>query len=143
VAPVSLGDISQIYTVREAIEPLIARLATPSVEKDKLTKFLKLFTRDKYDPDTIVQSDFDLHSYFVERTANKYLIRLMDGVLSQNMRIVVLGAMIQDRLKASNSEHARIIERMLERDAAGAEKAMREHIASARMIASMVNKIQL
>jgi DNA-binding FadR family transcriptional regulator len=59
------------------------------------------------------------------------------------MRIVVLGARIQDRLTASNTEHARIIECMLDGDAAGAEQAMREHIASAKRIASMVHKIQL
>jgi DNA-binding GntR family transcriptional regulator len=143
VAPISLGDIGQIYTVRENVEPLIARLATPSVEKDVLAKFLKLFTRDKYDETSIIQSDFQMHAYLAERTENRYLIRLMDSVLSQNMRIVVLGARIQDRLKVSNTEHARIIERMLARDADGAEQAMREHIASAKMIASMVHKIQL
>jgi DNA-binding GntR family transcriptional regulator len=143
VAPISLGDISQIYTVREAVEPLIARLATPAVEKERLQKFLKIFTKERDNPDSIIQSDFQMHAYFAERTGNRYLIRMMDSVLSQNMRIVVLGARIQDRLKVSNTEHAKIIERMLDGDAPGAEKAMREHIASAKMIASMVNKIQL
>lgn len=143
VAPISLGDIGQIYIVREAVEPLIARLATPAVEKERLAKFLKIFTKDRDDPKSIIQSDFQMHAYFAQRTENKYFIRLMDSVLSQNMRIVVLGARIQNRLKVSNSEHARIIECMLARDAEGAEQAMREHIASAKMIASMVHKIQL
>jgi DNA-binding GntR family transcriptional regulator len=143
VAPISLGDIGEMYTVREEIEPIIARLATPAVEKEKLAKFYKIFTREKYDPDSIIQSDFLLHTYLVERTHNRYLIRLMAGVLSQNLRIVVLGARIHDRLKVSNREHARIIERLLDGDADGAEKAMREHIASAKMVASLVNKIQL
>jgi GntR family transcriptional regulator, rspAB operon transcriptional repressor len=143
VAPISLGDIVQIYTVRENVEPFIARLATPAVEKETLAKFLRIFTREKSDASSITQSDFQMHAYFAERTENRYLIRLMDGVLSQNMRIVVLGAMIQDRLKASNNEHARIIERMLDGDAEGAEQAMREHIASAKKIAGMVHKIQL
>jgi GntR family transcriptional regulator, rspAB operon transcriptional repressor len=142
VAPISLGDIVQIYTVRENVEPLIARLATPSVERETLEKFLTIFTRE-YDSSSIIQSDFQMHAYLAERTGNRYLIRMMDSVLSQNMRIVVLGARIQDRLKASNNEHARIIERMLEGDAEGAEQAMREHIASAKKIAGMVHKIQL
>jgi GntR family transcriptional regulator, rspAB operon transcriptional repressor len=143
VAPISLGDIVQIYTVRENVEPLIARLATPAVEKETLGKFLRIFTREKYDSSSIIQSDFQMHAYLAERTENRYLIRLMDSVLSQNMRIVVLGARIQDRLTASNHEHALIIERMLEGDAEGAEQAMREHIASAKKIAGMVHKIQL
>jgi DNA-binding GntR family transcriptional regulator len=143
VAPISFGDIVQIYTVREAVEPLIARLATPAVEKDQLLRFLKIFTKEKYDSTSIIQSDFEMHAYLAKRTENRYLIRMMDGVLSQNIRIVVLGARIQDRLKASNTEHARIIECMLDGDAAAAEQAMREHIASAKRIASMVHKIQL
>jgi DNA-binding GntR family transcriptional regulator len=83
-----------------------------------------------------------MHNYFAERTENMYLVRLMSSVLSQNMRIVVLGARVQDRLPASNKEHAAIIERMLERDTDGAAEAMRVHIASAKMIASMVYRIQ-
>jgi GntR family transcriptional regulator, rspAB operon transcriptional repressor len=143
VAPISVGDISQIYTVREAIEPLVVRLAAPEVQKDRLNRFLKDFTRERYAPDAIIRSDFELHSYFAERTENKHLIRLMAGVLSQNMRIVVLGARIQDRLEASNREHATIIQHLLDGDAAGAEAAMKAHIASARAVAGMVNRIQL
>ncbi len=143
VAPISLSDVHQIYTVREMVEPVVARLATPLVEKDRMAKYYRIFTREKNDPDSIIRSDFEMHSYFVERTENAHLIRLMSCVLSQNMRIVVLGARIQDRLPASNKEHAIIIERMLDRDAAGAEEAMKVHIASAKAIAFMVNKIQL
>jgi len=143
VAPISLTDVSQIYTVRENVEPIIARLATPAVEKDRLTKYYRIFTREKVDPDSIVQSDFEMHAYFAERTENTFFIRLMSSVLSQNMRIVVLGARVRDRLAASNREHAAIIERMLDRDARGAEEAMRAHIASAKAIAAMVYKIQL
>ena len=143
VAPISLTDVSQIYTVRENVEPIIARLATPAVEKDRLTKYYRIFTREKVDPDSIVQSDFEMHAYFAERTENTFFIRLMSSVLSQNMRIVVLGARVRDRLAASNREHAAIIERMLDRDAPGAEEAMRAHIASAKAIAAMVYKIQL
>jgi DNA-binding GntR family transcriptional regulator len=141
VSPISLTDVSQIYTVRENVEPLIARLATPSAEKDRLVKYYKIFTREKFDPDSIIQSDFQMHKYFAERTENTYLVRLMSSVLSQNMRIVVLGARVRDRLPASNREHATILEKMMDGDADGAAEAMRVHIASAKVIASLVYKI--
>ena len=143
VAPISVGDVAQIYTVREVVEPFVARLATQSAERVRLEKLHKLFTKEKLEPEVIIQNDFLMHLYFVESTGNQYLIRLMNNVLSQNMRIAVLGARVENRLKVSNSEHARIIERMLDNDADGAEHAMRAHIASAKMIASMVNKIEL
>jgi DNA-binding GntR family transcriptional regulator len=143
VAPISLSDVSQIYTVRENVEPLIVRLATPAAEKDMLQKYLKTFTREKFDPDSIIRSDYEMHNYFARTTENMYLIRLMSSVLSQNMRIVALGARVRDRLPVSNREHAMILERMLNGDAEGAAEAMRAHIASAKAIASMVYKIQL
>lgn len=143
VAPISVGDVAQIYTVREVVEPFVARLATKSAERARLQTFHELFTKEKEAPMVIVENDFLLHSYLVESTGNQYLIRLMHNVLSQNMRIVVLGARIENRLPASNSEHAEIIERMLDGDAGGAEEAMRRHIASAKAIASLVNKIEL
>ena len=141
VAPISLTDVSQIYTVRENFEPLIVRLATPSADRERLAKYHRGFTRDTLDPDSIIQSDFEMHNYFAELTENTYLVRLMSSVLSQNMRIVVLGARIRDRLPASNREHAAILERMMDGDADGAAEAMRAHIASAKAIASMVYKI--
>jgi len=142
VAPISLSEVSQIYTVRENIEPLIVRLATPAAEKERLVEYRRIFTTDTYDPDSIIQSDFEMHNYFAERTENTYFVRLMRSVLSQNMRIVVLGARIRDRLPASNVEHASILQRMLDGDADAAAEAMRVHIASAKKIASMVYKIQ-
>ncbi len=142
VSPISVGDIDQIYTVREVVEPLVARLSTSLADREKLEEFHRIFVQDEYEPDLIIQSDYLMHTYFVECTGNQHLIRLMSSVLSQNMRIVVLGARIQDRLKVSNSEHANILEMMLDRDANAAEEAMRKHISSAKMIASMVNKIQ-
>ncbi len=142
VAPISLSEVSQIYTVRENIEPLIVRLATPAAEKDRLAKYHRIFTKEKSDPDSIIRSDFEMHNYFAERTENVYLVRLMSSVLSQNMRIVVLGARVRDRLPASNKEHAMILERMLDGDADGAVEAMRAHIASAKAIASMVYKME-
>ena len=65
----------------------------------------------------------------------------MENVLSQNLRVVVMGAKIPDRLTDSNREHVDVIERMLANDAEGAEAAMRRHIASAKKVASIVNTI--
>lgn len=143
VAPISVGDVAQIYTVREVVEPFAARIATENAERRRLEEFYKLFTKENERPNVIIENDFLLHSYFVECTGNQYFIRLMQNVLSQNMRIVVLGARVENRLRASNNEHAKIIERMLDGDSEGADEAMRSHISSAKNIASLVKTINL
>ncbi len=143
VSNISIQEISHIYTVRETVEPMIARLATPEVDTDTLNEFYRVFKNGSDDFNLITRNDYLLHKYFAERTGNSYLIRLMDNVLSHNMRIVVLGAKIPDRLHISNMEHLEIIEKMLDGDAEGAEMSMIRHITSARKIASKVNGINV
>ena len=138
VSNISIHEIGHIYIVREAIEPLVAKLATPYVEKDKLESFYEIFNRKKLDYQLIFRNDLLLHMYIAEKTGNKHLVRLLDGVLCQNMRIVVLTAQIPERLQISNQEHLKIIEMMLKRDAEGAETAMRQHIESAKSVAFRV-----
>lgn len=143
VSNISVNDVSHIYTIREVMEPLIAKLATPNIEKDVMKHFAEVFNSEKLDMDEITKNDHRLHNYLAERTGNKYIIRLMDNILAQNMRIVVLGARIPKRLYKSNQEHLEIIEMMLKFDAEGAQEAMSEHIKSAKTVAAAVNSIHL
>lgn len=141
VSSISLNELEHIYTVREALEPLIVRLATPAAEQAELQNFHRIFSGGQTDYQVFCRNDFLMHNYFAQKTGNPYLIRLMENVLSQNLRVVVMGAKIPDRLADSNREHVEVIERMLARDAEGAEAAMRRHIASAKKVASIVNTI--
>ena len=81
-----------------------------------------------------------MHNYFAEKSANHYLSRLMNSVLSHNMRVVILGAKIPDRMSKSNKEHIKIIDMMLDNDASGAKDAMKNHISSAKNIALLLMK---
>lgn len=143
VSPISLQEVGHIYSVREMAEPLIVRLALPNVEKEVMNTFSDIFKSSSDDFELFTQNDYLLHTYFAERTGNRYLIRLMDNVLSHNMRIVVLGAKIPDRMQVSNSEHLEIIERMLDGDSDGAQESMIKHIQSAKLIASKVYEFQV
>ncbi len=142
VSNISLKEVSHIYTVRETMEPVIAELATPVAEIKTLEKFRDVFKNSSDDFTLVTHNDYLLHVYFAECTGNSYLIRLMDNVLSHNMRIVVLGSRIPDRIKTSNHEHLEIIERMLDRNAEGAKLAMQKHIMSAKKIASSINGVE-
>ena len=135
VSDLSLNEVGQMYTVRALVEPFVARLACRSTRRRELEKFSRVFSSEKIDPDSVIKSDFGLHKLLVELTENRYLIRLMDNVLCQNMRFVVLGTRVAATVKAGNREHMEIIEKVLNHDEAGAEAAMRTHIASAQRIA--------
>lgn len=141
VSSISINEIGHIYTVRETLEPLIARMATVEAEMEKLESYADIFRREEPDYRLITRTDFEMHCYFAQKSGNPYFARLMENVLSQNRRIVALGARIPDRLRGSNAEHLEVIERMMARDAEGAEAAMRRHIASARNVASIINTL--
>jgi DNA-binding GntR family transcriptional regulator len=140
VSQISLRDIEHIYMIRETLEPMITRIATPLFAEDRLSEFRDVFQDEDADYTRICLADRRLHLYLAESTGNPYLVRLMDQVLSHNMRIVVMGARIPDRIRKSNDEHLEIIDLLLKRDAHGAEEAMRQHIASARGVAYAVSR---
>jgi DNA-binding GntR family transcriptional regulator len=140
VSSINSAEVGHIYTVRLEFEPFIARLATEFVTEAELQVFRKTFSAPQEDFKTLIRNDFLLHRYLAEKTGNPYLIRLMENVLSQNLRIVALGAKIPDRMADSNKEHIEIIDRMLARDAEGAEAAMRTHMDSAKRVAAIVHR---
>jgi DNA-binding GntR family transcriptional regulator len=143
VSHVSLSDIHQMYFVRELVEPVVARLACHAPNLEELKEYYRVFSTEKIDSDSVIKTDFRLHSHLVRLTENKYLIRLMDNVLCHNMRFVVLGAGTVERLKTGNREHMKVIEAIVNRDEREAEATMRAHIEYARTVAFAVNNILL
>lgn len=142
VAGLSVHEISNIYTVRETVEPLIVRLAAPQVEPDRLREFRRLFEEGGPDFLAVARGDFQMHLYLAEKTGNPYLIRLMENLLSQNLRIAILGAQLPDRMPGSRQEHFAILDRLLAGDGEGAAEAMRAHIVSAWDVATRVHRIR-
>lgn len=136
VTNISAKDINHIFAVREAIEPVIARMATPYVEEGALREFRLVFENETENITELTNNDYMMHKYFAEKTGNKYLIHLMENVLSHSRRISVLGARIPRRMLISNKEHIEVIDMMLRRNAEGAEEAMRAHIRQAGMAAA-------
>ncbi len=132
VANITHNDISTICITRELVEPYIARITTPIADKEKLLEFKKLFNSNKVKDEDMEWNDFNFHKYLVGISNNKYLISMMDNILSHNMRFVTMAASIPNRLRASNEEHVEIIDAMLNGDADAAEQKMRSHLIKAR-----------
>lgn len=138
VSNILYSEIRNIYDVRELVEPAIVRLCAPYLEISVLEYYQQIFKQQPDAIEDIFEQDFGLHKYLAEKTGNPYLIRLMENVLSHNMRIVVLTAKIPDRLNESNKEHLDVIEKLIAQDVEGAVAAMTKHIAHAKQVASML-----
>lgn len=132
VSPIPLDEVYHIYMIRHVVEPMVAHLVTPIVNEAELRHFAAIFSDPQTDNMTIFKADRDFHQYLINMSGNPYLIRMMDAVLANNLRIVVLGASLPQRLSHSNKEHLDIIDALLSRDQAAAKKTMAFHIGKAK-----------
>ncbi len=132
VTSITLKGISDIYEVREQLEPYIARKAVLSADKERLLYFKNMFSSADTGAENFTALDYEFHLYLVNTLNNPYLSSVMDRVLSHNMRFIILGSKIPQRLEHSNNEHLRILDALLEGNEELAEKMMKEHMIYAR-----------
>ncbi len=139
VSNVSINDISCIYSVRELVEPYMAREAVPNMQEEDLRWYMKQF-QSYIEKDMVEQTNLDskFHLYIAGNTRNKYLVKMMDNIYLQNQRIRILTSKVPQRLRDSSQEHIEIIDMFLKKDADGVEQAMRKHIASAKDAAAHI-----
>ncbi|MBI9104444.1 MAG: GntR family transcriptional regulator [Spirochaetales bacterium] len=139
VSNISINELGQIYTVREIIEPAMIRLALPNIGEGELNEFRELFN-SYIQMDILEQTTADsrFHQFLASKTENSYIIRLMDNLHSQNQRLRIITSKVPDRMRNSSEEHLQIIEKLMTKDADGAEALMRKHIAISKKAAFSV-----
>ncbi len=132
VSQITPKTVSDLYQLREQIDPYATKLATPNLDEEKILEFQEFFSNmDEYDYMEAIEMDNKFHSLIIETCNNIYLTRLMDSIYAENQRIRILSAK-NSRLKVSAKEHLNIISYMLKRDAEGAMEEMRKHVVSSK-----------
>ena len=136
VAELSLQDIMEIYQIREQLESLAARIAAdtmPAPDIERLEQELRhaaaLAARGR--TTETFESDVHLHKRIIESTKNGRLVSILATLDDQVRRIRTMSPRTPGRLEATLREHDDIVGRIKERDAAGAEAAMRRHLRAA------------
>jgi DNA-binding GntR family transcriptional regulator len=145
VANVSKKDVEEIYQVREALEALAVRLATPVIPDEELEKMQALFASagneiERGDFEHYFQSDTQFHDLIIRHCSNTVLEQVL-GILTD--RVYRVRVFSRNRsgyhMKQSFQEHCLILGAIMERDAAKAERLMAEHIRNAgKRIADLV-----
>lgn len=136
VAELSVQDIMEIYQIREQLESLAAQIAAETmlvadVEKleDELRRATVLAAKGHVE-DTF-ESDVHLHKRIIEATRNGRLVSILATLDDQVRQIRVMSPRTPGRLEATLREHREIVGMIKERDASGAEAAMRHHLQAA------------
>ncbi|MGI6031376.1 MAG: GntR family transcriptional regulator [Eubacteriales bacterium] len=140
VSEITMKDISEIFQVRECVEPYAVRTTIHFLEEDMLRDFKHRFEKLDLKEDYASQVKFyeldnAFHHYIVCASKNKYLIQTMENVYVQNQRIRLIMGKTGFNTLAIRTEHLALIDSLLSRDEEKAVRLTLEHIETSKAIA--------
>lgn len=139
VVGLSDQDLFELFTMREALEGMAARLAAENItdeEIDELNSMLnrhgasaELKTGDGY----LQYSDDDFHLFIARASRNTRLERILSNELYFQLRLYrYRSSARRGRAKEALREHKAIVSAISNRDPDAAEAAIRTHLRNAR-----------
>jgi DNA-binding GntR family transcriptional regulator len=135
VTNITVKDIINIYAIREVVEPLAARLATPNIDLEALRFYHQLYSDAQHhlSLEEHIKTDRMFHSLVANSTDNQLLAQILLGIYDQNSRIRILSKLkVKDRQEEARQEHFQLIESFMDRDADRAEEIMKRHIMNGK-----------
>ncbi|WP_413110418.1 GntR family transcriptional regulator [Thaumasiovibrio sp. DFM-14] len=142
VITLNMQTLAEVYSVREALEGMAARLAAihiSAAELDNLATLLQAHHAHIEQVDGASyfhqHGDFDFHYCIIKASRNHKLISLLCDELYHLLRMYrYQSPRSHSRPVSALNEHQQILEAMRERDGELAEMLMRRHIARSRQL---------
>ena len=133
----SHDDIRELYQIRESLEGLAVRLATPRLDEGELAgfeaRFRELKARGKkatYTEVRVLGEEF--HGYLVKQAGNARLLEALEHIREQLHSVWTLSIMAPRRVQGLLHEHLCIIDALKRSDARRAERLMVQHVRRVR-----------
>lgn len=133
VAPITVKDVEEVFTLRVQLEPLAARLAVGRVDIERLRE-LEAACRVRHPvslPDQIdvfMDANKAFHLEIARATGNERLLRTLSGLMDEMTRLVALGFNVQGTKPEIKHDHNAMIAAFEEGDGKRAELIARRHI---------------
>lgn len=133
VAELSVKELTDLYEVRSNLEGMAARLTTQRQTPEQARIFQAYmekacaFQRNG-EEQPLLELLREFHRDIVDWCGNNVCLDFLDKMGTKIKRYVYIGMLNKDRPKQATQEHLAILRHVLERDAEGAELAMRTHI---------------
>ncbi len=142
VIEVSLTHLSELYSVREALEGMAARLAARYITDSEVEEIEALLSTHSQHIKEVEGSsyfhqhgDFDFHYRVIKASRNSKLITLLCGELYHLLRMYrYQSPRSHSRPEQALEEHKFILRAIRSRDEELAEMLMRRHIACSRQL---------
>ncbi|MGO6694446.1 GntR family transcriptional regulator [Rhizobium johnstonii] len=133
IAPITLKDVDDVFSMRLLLEPYAVRCATGKVSRARLER-LEAACRVRSSADIGNQIDFFLeanrsfHMAIVQAADNERLYRMLGNLHDEMSRLVALGFGVQGIRPNIDNDHNQIIDALVSGDADTAERIARQHI---------------
>lgn len=133
VAPITVKDVEEVFTLRVQLEPLAARLAVGKVDIDRLRE-LEAACRVRHlvplpdQIDVFMDANKAFHLEIARATGNERLLRSLSGLMDEMTRLVALGFNVQGTKPEIKHDHNAMIAAFEEGDGKRAELIARRHI---------------
>jgi DNA-binding GntR family transcriptional regulator len=135
VSRLNLGEIQEMYQVRQALEGFAARLAAERVDGAALVPVERALRRHQLEGEIDYQAMSEdgqrLHRLIMEECGNETLAGMLRSLRDHFTRFRLLSLEIPEKILSSHREHLGILEALKERDGSRAETLVREHFEHA------------
>lgn len=157
VTELSVGDVQEIFQLRLALEALAAELAVDHVTDRDVDGFERLQRRvqseaKKFSTDPAayrrfaIEANSEFHLALARLSANERLVRLIEGLLDESRRILLIDPTITAYVDPvlmealPTNDHGDIVSALARRDRQGAREATARHVrdGQTRIIGSLL-----
>lgn len=137
VANMSIGDVRDIFALREVLDCMAVSLATDRIPPEELDRFEALFRElldgpDDTDTYEMTEIDVEFHQMVHEASGNKWLKEVLGLLLDKSLLIRTISLEFPGRMKGSWLEHLELIKALRAGDRRAAEELARQHVINAR-----------
>jgi DNA-binding GntR family transcriptional regulator len=130
VVSLSLKDILEIFQIREALEPFVAKIACKKIPLEVIEFYDKDMRDTTKSLEQLIFSYNQLHGEILKWAGNERINYILKTFSDQIKRIYKVADKIPGRLELSHQQHQAIFEALKARDEFLIERAVREHILS-------------
>ncbi|MGC4105883.1 MAG: FCD domain-containing protein [Thermomicrobiales bacterium] len=122
-----------LFDIRLMLEPQICRAASGRVDAERLRRTEALVTGrhdldDRNSLETYVRANTLLHIGIAEYTGNQRLVQLMESILDEMERIMLLSYILGDRQDSTDPDHGPLIDALEANQPDLAEQIMHDQL---------------
>ncbi len=133
IAPITVRDVEEIFSLRIQLEPFAARLAVGKVNIAQLRELEAACRVELRAPlpeqiDVFMNANKRFHLAIARASGNNHLIRTLSSLMDEMSRLVALGFNVQKTKPEIKHDHNAMIQAFIDGDAKRVELIARRHI---------------